>query len=110
MLERVCYRWGICLVYPLVLLIAVMTSPLVPSRMGSKSFQMLYLMRTYSTPPAPPARHCFKSTADDNMPDTAEFGREVENETEEKCFLGVTGLVSFLVCPPLSTSLKGAAK
>jgi hypothetical protein len=110
MLERVYYRCGICLVCALALLIAVMTSPLLPSRTGSKSFQMICRMRNYSTPPTPSTRHCFKSTADGNMADTAEFGREVDNEKEEECFVGVTGSVSFLVGPPLSTSLKWPAK
>jgi len=110
MLERVYYRCGICLVCALALLIAVMTSPLLPSRTGSKSFQMICLMRNYSTPPTPSTRHCFKSTADGNMADTAEFGREVENEKVEECFVGVTGSVSFLIDPPLSTSLKRPAK
>ena len=110
MLERVYYRYGICLVCALALLIAVMTSPLLPSRTGSKSFQMICQMRNYSTRPTPSTRHCFKSTADGNMADTAEFGREVENENDEERSLGVTGLVSFLVGPPISTSLKRPAK
>ena len=110
MLERVYYRCGICLVCALALLIAVMTSPLLPSRTGSKSFQMICLMRNYNTPPTPSTRHCFKSTADGNMADTAEFVRGVENEKVEECFVGVTGLVSFLIDPPLSTSLKRPAK
>ena len=110
MLERVYYRCGICLVCALALLIAVMRSPLLPSRTGSKSFQMICLMRNYSTRPTPSASQCFKSTADGNMADTAEFGRAVENEKVEECFVGATGSVSFLIAPPLSTSLKRPAK
>jgi hypothetical protein len=105
MLEGVYYRRGICLVCALALL----TSPLRSSRSGSKSFLMTCLMRNYSTPPTPSTRHCFKSTAYGNMPNTVEFGREVENE-EEECFVGVTGSVSFLISPPLSTSLKRPVK
>ena len=111
MLERVYYRCGIPLVCALALLIVVlMTSPLLPSGTSSKSFQMICPVRNYSTPPTPSARHCFKSTADGNVADTAEFGREVENENEEECFVEVTGSVSFLIGPPLSTSLKRPAK
>jgi hypothetical protein len=106
MLERVYYRCGICLVCAL----ALITSPLQPSRTGSKSFQMICLMRNYSTPPTPSTRPSFKSTADGTMADPAEYAREVEKENEEKCFVGVTGSVSFLNCPPLSTSLKRPAK
>ena len=109
--ERVYYRCGIPLVCALALLIVVlMTSPLLPSGTSSKSFQMICPVRNYSTPPTPSARHCFKSTADGNVADTAEFGREVENENEEECFVEVTGSVSFLIGPPLSTSLKRPAK
>ena len=111
--ERVYYRCGIPLVCALALLIAVMTTPVLPSRTVSKSYQMFCLIRNYTTPPAPPTpstRPCFKSTADGNMADTAEFGREVENENEEECFVGVTGSVSFLIGPRLSTSLKRPAK
>jgi hypothetical protein len=110
MLERVYYRCGIHLVCALALLIAVMTSRVLPSRTVSKSYQMICLTRNYSTPPTPSTRHCFKSTADGNMADTAEFGREAENENEEECFVGVTGSVSFLIGPPLSTSPKRPAK
>ena len=110
MTERVYDRCRTCLVCALVLLISVKPSPLLPPRAGSKSFQMICLMRNYSTPPTPSTRHCFKSTADGNVADTAEFGREVENEKDEECSVGVTGSVSFLVCPPLSTSLKRPAK
>ena len=110
MLERVSYRCGICLVCALALLIAVMTSPRLPSRTGSKSFQMFCQKRNSSTRPTPSTRHCFKSTANGNMADTAEFGRAVENEKVEECFVGVTGSVSFLIAPPLSTSLKRPAK
>lgn len=110
MVERVDYRCGIWLVGALALLIAVMTSPLLRSRTGSKSFQMIYRMRNYSTPPAPSTRHCFKSTADGNIAGPAEFLPEVENEQEEEFFVGVTGSVSFLVGPPLSTSLKRPAQ
>jgi hypothetical protein len=110
MLERVYDRCAICLVYPLALLIAVLTSPLVPSRMGSKSFQMLYLVQHHNTPAAPPLRHCFRSNADGHTPDTAEFGREAENDDEEEFFAEVTGSVSFLIGPPLSTSLRRPAK
>jgi hypothetical protein len=110
MLERFYYRCGIRPVCALALLIAVMTFPFLPSPTGSKSFQMICLMRNYSTSPTPSTRYCFKSTADGNMADTAEFGREVENEKEEECFVGVTGSVSFLIGPPLSTSLKRPAK
>jgi hypothetical protein len=109
--ERVYYRCGIPLVCALALLIVVlMTSPLLPSGTSSKSFQMICPVQNYSTPPTPSARHCFKSTADGNVADTAEFGREVENENEEECFVEVTGSVSFLIGPPLSTSLKRPAK
>jgi hypothetical protein len=110
MLERVYYRCAICLVSAPALLIAVMTYPLLLSRTGSKSFQMSCLMWNHSTPSTPSTRHCFKSTADGNTADTAEFGREVENEEEEECVVGVTGSLSFLVGPPLSTSLKRPAK
>ena len=110
MLERVYYGCGIPLVSALALLIVLMTSPLLPSGTGTKSFQMICPIRNYSTPPTPLTRPCFKSTADGNMADTAEFGREVENENEEECFVGVTGSVSFLIAPPLSTSLKRPAK
>jgi hypothetical protein len=110
MLERVYYRCGLALVCALALLIVLMTSSLLPSGTGSKSFQVIRPMRNYSTPPTPSTRHCFKSTADGNMADTAEFGREVENENEEECFVGVTGSVSFLIGPALSTSLKRPAK
>jgi hypothetical protein len=110
MLERVYYGCGIPLVSALALLIVLMTSPLLPSSTGSKSVQMICPMQNYSTPPTPSTRHCFKSTADGNVADTAEFGREVENENEEECFVGVTGSVSFLIGPPLSTSLRRPAK
>lgn len=108
--ERAAYRCGICLVCALALLIAVMTSPLPPSRTGSKSIQMLCQKRSSGTRPTPSTRHRFMSTADGNMADTAEFGRAVENEKVEECFVGVTGSVSFLFAPPLSTSLKRPAK
>lgn len=110
MLERVYYQWGICLVCALVLLIAVMTSPLLPSRTDSKSFQVTCLTRNFSTPPPSSARHCCKGTADGNMADAAEFGGEVENEEEEECFVGVIGPVSVVVGRPLSTSLKRLPK
>ena len=113
MLERIHYRCGTGPVCALALLIAVMTTPVLPSRTVSKSYQMICLIRNYSTPPTPPSpstRPSFKSTADGNMADTAEFGREVENENEEECFVGVTGSVSFLIGPRLSTSLKRPAK
>jgi hypothetical protein len=106
MLERVYYRCGICLVCALALL----TSPLQPSRTGSKSFQMICMMRNYSTPPTPSTHPCFKSIADGNMAVTAEFAREEENEKDEECSVGVTGSVSFLIGPPLSISLKRPAK
>jgi hypothetical protein len=104
--ERVYCRFGICLVCALALL----TSPLQPSRTGSKSFQMICMMRNYCTPPTPSTRPCFKSTADGNMAVTAEFAREEENEKDEECCVGVTGSVSFLIGPPLSISLKRPAK
>jgi len=110
MLERVYYRCGIPLVCALALLIVLMASPLLPSGTGGKTFQIICPIRNYSTPPTPSTRQCFKSAADGNMADTAEFGREVENENEEECFVGVTGSVSFLIAPPLSTSLKRPAK
>ena len=110
MLDRVHYRCGIGLVCALALLIAVMASPLLPSRTGSKSLRMIYRMRNFSTPPTPSTRHCFESTAGGNLADTAEFGREVENEQEEECFAGVSGSVSFLVDPSLSTSRNRPAK
>jgi hypothetical protein len=110
MLERVHYRFGNCLVCAVGLLIAVMTSPLLPSRTGSKSFQMICQIRNHSTPPTPSTRHFFKSTADGDKADTAGFDRGVENEKVEECFDGVTGSVSFLIDPPLSTSLKRPAR
>ena len=110
MRERVFYRCGTCPVCAFALLIAVMTTPVLPARTVSKSYQMICLIRNYTTPPTPLTRPCFKSTADGNMADTAEFGREAENENEEECFVGVTGSVSFLIGPPLSTSLKRPAK
>ena len=110
MLEHVYYRSGICLVSALVLLTVVMSTPLLPARMGSKSFQIVCQMRNYGTRPTPSTRHCFKRTADGNMADSAEFGRAVETEKVEECFAGVTGTVSFLFAPPLSTSLKRPAK
>ena len=106
MLEGVYYRRSICLVCALALL----TSPLRSSRSGSMSFLMTCLMRNCSTPPTPSTLHCFKSTADGYMANTAEFGREVENEEVEEYFVGVTGSASFLISPPLSTSLKRPAK
>jgi hypothetical protein len=106
MLERVYYRCGICLVCALALL----TSPIQPSRTGNKSFQMICMMRNYCTPPTPSTRPCFKSAADGNMAVTAEFAREEENEKDEECCVGVTGSVSFLIGPPLSISLKRPAK
>jgi hypothetical protein len=110
MLERVYYRCGMALVCALALLIVLMLSPLLPSGTRSKSVQMICPMQNYSTPPTPSTRHCFKSTADGNVADTTEFGREVENENEEECFVGVPGSVSFLIGPPLPTSLKRPAK
>ena len=110
MLERVNYRYGICVVCALALLIAVMTSPIRPSRSDNKSFQTTCLTLNYSTPAEPFTRLFFNSAADGNMADTDEFGREAENEEEEECFVRVTGSVSFLVAPPLSTSLKRPAK
>jgi hypothetical protein len=106
MLERVYCRCGICLVCALALL----TSPLQPSRTGSKSFQMICMMRNYCTPPTPSTRPCFKSTANSDEAVTAEFAREEENEKDEECCVGVTGSVSFLIGPPLSISLKRPAK
>jgi hypothetical protein len=106
MLERVYCRCGICLVCALALL----TSPLQPSRTGSKSFQMICMMRNYCTPPTPSTRPCFKSTAHGDEAVTAEFAREEENEKDEECCVGVTGSVSFLIGPPLSISLKRPAK
>jgi hypothetical protein len=106
MLERVYCRFGICLVCALALL----TSPLQPSRTGSKSFQMICMMRNYCTPPTPSTRPCFKSTANGDVAVTAEFAREEENEKDEECCVGVTGSVSFLIGPPLSISLKRPAK
>jgi hypothetical protein len=106
MLERVYCRCGICLVCALALL----TSPLQPSRTGSKSFQMICMMRNYCTPPTPSTRPCFKSTANGDVAVTAEFAREEENEKDEECCVGVTGSVSFLIGPPLSISLKRPSK
>ena len=106
MLERVYCRFGIWLVCALPLL----TSPLQPSRTGSKSFQMICMMRNYCTPPTPSTRPCFKSTANSDEAVTAEFAREEENEKDEECCVGVTGSVSFLIGLPLSISLKRPAK
>jgi hypothetical protein len=113
MRERVYYRCSTCPVCALALLIAVMTTPVLPSRTVSKSYQMICLIRNCSTPQAPPTpstRPCFRSTSDGTMADAAEFGREVENEKEEECFVEVTGPVPLLIAPPLSTSLKRPAK
>ena len=104
------YRHGICLACAAALFLAVMAFPLLPSCTVGKSFQTVCLPRNQSTPPSPSTRHCFNCLVYGNMADTAEFGQEGENEKVEECFVGVTGSVSFLIGPPLSTSLKRPAK
>ncbi len=110
MLERIDYRCGMCLICALALLIAVMTSRIRPSPTDSTSLQSISLKRNYSTPASGSTRHCFTSSEDDSTADTGEFGQEMENEKVEECLVGVTGLVCFLIAPPLSTSLSRPAR
>ena len=110
MLERVDYQCGMCLICALTLLIAVMTSPIRPSPTDSTLLHSISLKRNCSTPASESTRHCFTSSEHDSTADTGEFGQEMENEKVEECLVGVTGLVCFLIAPPLSTSLKGTAR